>query len=91
MFDAARAALLVVNAPVEAEIARTHRGLLSAFALHIVKSGLILQDVGRLLGQAQQVRLIADYRGDPVDAKDATQTVAWAETFLSAVSAAFAT
>jgi uncharacterized protein (UPF0332 family) len=31
MFDAARAALLIANAPVEAEVARTHRGLMSAF------------------------------------------------------------
>lgn len=36
MFDAARAALLVANAPVEAEVARTHSGLMSAFSQHIV-------------------------------------------------------
>jgi uncharacterized protein (UPF0332 family) len=32
MFDAARAALLASSAPVEAEVARTHGGLLSAFS-----------------------------------------------------------
>jgi uncharacterized protein (UPF0332 family) len=36
MFDAARAALIAAAAPVEAEVARTHRGLMSAFSQHIV-------------------------------------------------------
>ena len=52
MFDAARAALLVANAPVEAEIARTHRGLIAAFGLHLVKTGMITPDIGRSLAQA---------------------------------------
>jgi uncharacterized protein (UPF0332 family) len=39
MFDAARAALLICNAPVESEAARTHRGLISAFGQYVVKSG----------------------------------------------------
>ena len=89
MFDAARAALLITNAPVEAEVARTHRGLMSAFALHIVKTGLISQEIGRSLSQAQHVRLVADCKGDPVEAKDAAQVIAWAETFVEAIRAAF--
>ncbi len=39
MFDAARAALLASDAPVEPEIAKTHNGLISAFSLHLVKPG----------------------------------------------------
>jgi uncharacterized protein (UPF0332 family) len=89
MFDAARAALLIANAPVEAEVARTHRGLMAAFGLHIVKPGLISQEIGRSLSQAQHVRLIADYKGDPVEAKDATQMIAWAGTFVGAIRDAF--
>jgi uncharacterized protein (UPF0332 family) len=88
MFDAARAALILANAPVEAEIARTHRGLMSAFSQHIVKSGLVPQRIGRFLGQAQHVRLIADYNGDPVEAKAAAQMIAWAEDFIEAVRGA---
>ena len=38
MFDAARAALLASTAPVEAEIARTHNGLIAAFSLHLVET-----------------------------------------------------
>jgi uncharacterized protein (UPF0332 family) len=89
MFDAARAALLVVNAPVEAEVARTHKGLISAFGKHVVKPGLISQEVGRSLGQAQHVRLIADYNDSLVDAKDAGQIVEWAATFIQTISETF--
>jgi len=89
MFDAARAALLVVNAPVEAEAARTHKGLISAFGKHVVKPGLVSQEVGRSLGQAQHVRLIADYNGSPVDAKDAGQIVQWAATFIQTIDKTF--
>jgi uncharacterized protein (UPF0332 family) len=89
MFDAARAALLVVNAPVEAEVARTHKGLISAFGKHVVKPRLVSQKVGRSLGQAQHVRLIADYNGSPVDAKDAGQIVEWAATFIQTIDKTF--
>ena len=41
MFDAARAALIASGAPVEAELARTHNGLISAFSLHLVKTGRV--------------------------------------------------
>lgn len=40
MFDAASAALLSIDAPVPAEVARTHSGLIAAFSLHVVKPGL---------------------------------------------------
>ena len=40
MFDAARAALLSIHAPVPTEVARTHSGLIAAFSLHLVKPDL---------------------------------------------------
>jgi uncharacterized protein (UPF0332 family) len=89
MFDAARAALLASNTSVEAGFARTHRGLMSAFSQHVVKPGRIAAEIGRTLGQAQHVRLIADYNGDPVDAKEAARMIAWAAAFLEAIGEAF--
>jgi uncharacterized protein (UPF0332 family) len=89
MFDAARAALLASSAPVEAEVARTHGGLLSAFSQHIVKPGKVAAEIGRSLGQAQHVRLIADYKGDPVSAKEAIRMIEWAAAFLGAIGEAF--
>jgi uncharacterized protein (UPF0332 family) len=52
MFDAARAALIASKAPVPAEIAKTHSGLISDFSLHLVKTGLFPVELGRALNKA---------------------------------------
>ncbi len=44
---AARAALLASGAPVEPEIAKTHNGLISAFSLHLVKTGRVSVELGQ--------------------------------------------
>lgn len=85
MFDAARAALLVVQAPVPSEVARTHSGLISAFSLHLVKTGLVAVEHGRSLNKVEDLRLIADYRGDLVDLDKAAWALEQACNFLQAV------
>ena len=85
MFDAARAALLKVNAPVPSEIARTHSGLITAFSLHLVKPGIIAVEHGRALNKVEDLRLIADYKGDPVTLGNAAWALEQAEKFLAAV------
>lgn len=85
MFDAARAALLWANAPVPAEVARTHSGLITAFSLHIVKPGLVAIEHGRALNKVEDLRLIADYRGDPVTHENAAWALGQAADFLRAV------
>jgi uncharacterized protein (UPF0332 family) len=85
MFDAARGALLTVNAPVPSEIARTHSGLITAFSLHLVKPGLIAVEHGRALNKVEDLRLIADYKGDPVTLDNAAWALEQAEKFLAAV------
>lgn len=87
MFDAARAALLWVNAPVPAEVARTHSGLITAFSLHVVKPGLVAIDHGRALNKVEDLRLIADYRGDPVTKENAAWALEQAQAFLAAIQA----
>jgi uncharacterized protein (UPF0332 family) len=67
MFDAARAALLASDAPVEPEIGRTHGGLVSAFSLHLVKTGRVSVEFGKALNKAEELRLVADYKGEPVE------------------------
>ncbi len=59
MFDAARAALLASEAPVEPEIARTHGGLVSAFSLHLVKTGRVSVELGKALNKAEELRFFA--------------------------------
>jgi uncharacterized protein (UPF0332 family) len=85
MFDAARAALLTSSAPVHAEVARTHGGLIAAFGLHMVKSGVLDAELGRAFNRAQQVRMIADYTGDPVDVETAGRVVEQAADFVSRI------
>ena len=85
MFDAARAALLFVQAPVPTELARTHSGLITAFSLHLVKAGLVAVDHGRSLNKVEDLRLIADYKGDPVTLENAAWALEQAEKFLAVV------
>lgn len=87
MFDAARAALLATNAPVETEDARTHRGLIAAFGLYVVKPGSLAAEFGRRLNRAHEVRLLADYSGEPVDLVQATELVQRASEFMVAIQA----
>lgn len=55
MFDAARAVLLAIN-PQEAP--RTHSGLIAAFGLNLVRTGLVDRDFGRALKRAEEVRMV---------------------------------
>jgi len=71
MFDAARAALLASGAPVAPEIAKTHSGLINAFSLHLVKTGRVAVDLGKALNKVEDLRLIADYKGDAIEIEDA--------------------
>ena len=89
MFDAARAALLASGAPVEPEIAKTHNGLISAFSLHLVKTGRVPVELGRALNKAEELRLIADYKGDPIEKEDAAWAVSQAQAFVQAMQATF--
>ena len=85
MFDAARAALLASDAPVEPDIGRTHSGLIGAFGNHLVKNGPISKDMGRLLNRAHEIRQVADYNGASVEMADAQELVVQAEMFVAAM------
>ncbi len=86
MFDAARAALLTSGAPVSSEIGKTHSGLIHAFSQHLVKTGLVPKELGQSLARAHELRLIADYTGDQVQATDAQTVVEQAAKFIAALN-----
>ena len=65
-----------------AEIAKTHNGLISAFSLHLVKSGRVPIEFGKTLNKAEELRLIADYKGDPIEIDAASWVVAEAHSFV---------
>lgn len=89
MFDAARAALIVSRSPVPPEIAKTHSGLISAFSLHLVKSGRVSVELGKALNKADELRVLADYKGDQVGKDDAAWVVSQARNFVQEMQAAF--
>ncbi len=89
MFDAARAALIASKAPVPPEIAKTHSGLIVAFSLHLVKPNLFPIDLGRSLNRAEDLRLVADYKGDSIDTEEAQWAVQQAQAFVDEVEKRF--
>jgi uncharacterized protein (UPF0332 family) len=89
MFDAARAALIASKAPVPPEIAKTHSGLIAAFSLHLVKPGKFPVELGRALNRAEDLRLVADYKGDLVNTEDAAWAVQNAQAFVAQVDKQF--
>jgi len=89
MFDAAKAALFVSGAPAEPEEIRTHGGLISAFSLHLVKSGRVPVELGRALNKVEEIRLVADYKGDPVDQEHAAWAVQQAQVFVQGMISEF--
>lgn len=86
MFDAARAALMATNAEIPLNIGKTHSGVLSAFSQHLVKNGPVPRDIGRLLKQAEELRLVADYSGDSITLDDARALVEKAESFVNTLA-----
>lgn len=89
MFDAARAALIASKAPVSPEVSRTHSGLISAFSLHLVKTGLFPVELGRSFNKAEDLRLVADYKSDSIDAEAAQWSVMAAKAFIDEVGVRF--
>lgn len=60
-------------------------GLITAFSQHLVKNGPFPKEIGRLLKRAEEIRLVADYKGDSVELADAREMVAQAERFVEAI------
>ena len=87
MYDAARACLAWAGVAPERNEFKTHRGLIAAFGLHLVKPGLFPAEAGRAIQRAQTLRQIADYEASPVPQGDAVETVGKAESFVATATA----
>jgi uncharacterized protein (UPF0332 family) len=84
MFNAARAALLLVDQP-ERAMGKTHNGLVASFAEHLVKPGHIAKEHGRNFALESKRRLLSDYEGQALTAEDAESAIANATAFAAAV------
>lgn len=83
MLYAARAALSERNLH-----AKTHGGTWSLFSEHLVKGGLVDQDVAARARDAERLRYEVDYDAADVDRELAESVLADAERFVGAVLAA---
>lgn len=89
MFNAARAALLRSGASVSEDVAKTHGGLISAFSLHLVKTQKVPVEYGRMLNKVEELRLIADYKGDSIEQDKAEWAVECAQGFVQIIGRTF--
>ena len=85
MFDAAHAALLEVSPEIDPASFKTHRGLIAAFGLNLVKPGRLSAELGRGLNQVEHIRLLADYTGEAIEQTQAQWAIDQAETFLATI------
>ena len=81
VFEAAHAMLSAQNIPRP----KSHSGLNTQFNQHIVKTGLIDVETGRILSEIENARLIADYTGKSISEHQASETADMAERFVSVV------
>jgi uncharacterized protein (UPF0332 family) len=84
MFDAAIAALTHVSGNRETRT-KSHSGLIAAVGEKLVQTGRLSPEFGRMLNQVHELRLAADYLGDPVPAKDASWAVSQSDAFVAAI------
>jgi uncharacterized protein (UPF0332 family) len=82
MFDAARAALIASGHEDAIANTKTHSGLISTFSLRLVKTGHVSVDLGKSLNKVEDLRLMADYKGDSVESEDAIWAVNQADIFV---------
>ena len=75
--------------PVVPKVVKTHSGLISAFSLHLVKTGQVSVELGKALNKVEDLRLIADYKGDQVELEDATWAVQQAERFVQTMISSY--
>ncbi|MEI2769723.1 MAG: HEPN domain-containing protein [Candidatus Competibacter sp.] len=85
MFDAAHAALLRHQPGINPAETRTHNGLITAFGKHLIKTGLMTPELGRVLNQVERIRLLADYTGEEIEPDKAAWAVEQATVFVETI------
>lgn len=89
MFDAAHAALFALDVEgLDAPI-KTHNGLIAKFGRHVVMTNRLAAEFGSDLNRVQNLRELADYSGDPVEADRAAWAVGRAAAFVLAIKSKF--
>ena len=82
MFDAAKAALLTVKIGGDPMVGKTHSGLISAFGMHLVKTGFVPAEFGRAFNRTHDIRQVADYTGDLIELDQLDSLIKLASEFV---------
>lgn len=85
MFDAARAALLASKSVTDLSTIKTHSGLITSFSLLLVKTGHVSIELGKSLNKVEDLRLLADYKGEEIAAEKAHWALNEARVFVLAL------
>jgi len=85
MFDAARAALLVSKSVTDLSTIKTHSGLITSFSLLLVKTGHVSVELGKSLNKVEDLRLLADYKGEEIGLEQAQWALKEARVFVLAL------
>jgi uncharacterized protein (UPF0332 family) len=64
---------------------KTHAGLIASFGAAYVKTEMLSASLGRLINQAEQLRLTADYLGDEVQIETISPLLKRAAAFIAAI------
>ena len=89
MFDAARAALVADGCADQVLGIKTHSGLISFFSLRLVKTGRVSVELGKSFNKVEDLRLLADYRGDALELAQAQWAVEQAQWFVHGLQTLF--
>ena len=63
--------------------------LFNAFSLHLVKTGRVAVDLGKALNKVEDLRLIADYKGDAIEIEDAQWALEQSLNFVQTMKVLF--
>ena len=63
--------------------------LISKFSLELVKSGQVSVELGKSLNKVEDLRLMADYKGDSILEEDAAWAVNQADIFVETLRTTF--
>lgn len=85
MFYASHAALDASGAIAPGTVFKTHNGLIAIFSKELVLTNKVDGRLGRALSKIYDLRLLADYEGDPPTETKAIWAVEQAEAFVAAV------
>ena len=86
---AAHGALDATEAIAPGAVLKTHHGLIAVFSKELVLNGKVDKALGRSLSKVHDMRLLADYQGEPIEEVDAVWAIEQANIFFEAIEATF--